>query len=167
MSSYLVESGSMTPKQHLIERFRALCDANGGPEEIADRTGLSAESLRQIYRGTKLPSGAARGIGPRAQKRLDLVYPGWSGLSTGQRSRLDTPALLKQLGDTLAAAPVEDRPSLASLLSQWASSGGAPNYRAAIAALLAGSPALATPAPSESNAMALHEAEAKPYRTGT
>lgn len=71
----------MSPKEHLIDRFRALCAAvPGGVQEIAIATDSSAEGLKQILAGTKLPSGSPRGVGPKLQKRLDERYPGWSGI---------------------------------------------------------------------------------------
>lgn len=69
----------MTPKQHLIAAFRALCDAEGGVDEVATTIRASAESLKQVYRGTALPkTGEPRGIGPSIQKKLEAHYPGWS-----------------------------------------------------------------------------------------
>lgn len=47
----------MSYKNHVIERFRALCSrVHGGVDQIADVTGLSAESLKQVLAGTKLPN---------------------------------------------------------------------------------------------------------------
>lgn len=68
----------MTPKQRLIARFRALCDRTaGGIEAVAVATGLSFEGLQQIYRGTALPSGEPRGVGPKIQRELSAAFPGW------------------------------------------------------------------------------------------
>lgn len=69
----------MTPKERLIEAFRALCDGtDGGLFAVADAIGASAESLQQVYNGYKLPSGEPRGIGPMLQKRLEERFPGWA-----------------------------------------------------------------------------------------
>lgn len=82
----------MTPKEHLIERLRALCEAAGGPDAVAERAEASAENLRQILAGTKLPTGQPRGVGPNLQRKLDVAYPNWSGLSTGgAHSAVDWP----------------------------------------------------------------------------
>lgn len=97
----------MSPKQHLIERLRALCGLHG-VETVADEIGASAENLRQIVSGTKLPSGAPRGVGPKIQRQLDRSYPGWAALSTNH----DRP-------DVRAALPVLVR-AIAQLTStQW------------------------------------------------
>lgn len=41
---------------------------------------MSAENLKQIVAGTKLPSGSPRGVGPALQRKLDAAFPGWSKL---------------------------------------------------------------------------------------
>ncbi len=71
----------MSPKTHLIERLRDLC-AQHGVGTVADATASSEENLKQILAGTKLPSGAPRGVGPTLQRRLDAAYPGWSALTS-------------------------------------------------------------------------------------
>lgn len=71
----------MSPKDHLIARLRALC-AEHGVDTVADATASSEENLKQILAGTRLPSGAPRGVGPTLQRRLDAAYPGWSALTS-------------------------------------------------------------------------------------
>lgn len=67
----------MTPKERLIERFKALCEKHG-VEVIAERIRSSPDSLKQVIAGTKLPSGKPRGVGPDIQQRLEKAFPGWS-----------------------------------------------------------------------------------------
>lgn len=66
----------MTPKERLIDGLRRLCDAHG-VEGVADTIQASAEGLRQILRGTLLPSGEPRGVGPTVAKKLSAAFPGW------------------------------------------------------------------------------------------
>lgn len=73
----------MRPKDKIRERLKALCDREGGVEAVAWAAGLSAEALKQVLSGVKLPSGRPRGIGPMATEKLEAKFPGWS----------DTPAL--------------------------------------------------------------------------
>lgn len=68
----------MTPKEHLIERLRALCGPGDGYQAIALEIDASAEGLKQILAGTKLPSGQPRGVGPELQRKLEARYPGWA-----------------------------------------------------------------------------------------
>lgn len=67
----------MSPRDVFVRALRSLCDAEGGPEKVADEAGVSAENLRQILAGTLLPSGRPRGVGPAVQRKLDERYPGW------------------------------------------------------------------------------------------
>lgn len=68
----------MTPKQQLIEAFKALCEREGGHVNVADEIGANEQNLWQILAGIKLPSGEPRGIGPNLQRKLEERYPGWS-----------------------------------------------------------------------------------------
>lgn len=68
----------MSPKDHLIHRLKLLCAAHGGVEAVADKAGLSADSLKQILAGYALPSGAPRGVGPGSAKKLEAAFPGWA-----------------------------------------------------------------------------------------
>lgn len=71
----------MSPKEHLIERLIALCDANGGPYNVAKLAGISTEGVSQIIQRKPLLSGAPRGVGPHVQHKLDTAFPGWAGLA--------------------------------------------------------------------------------------
>lgn len=94
----------MTIKDHLIECLKALCRANGGPEGVAEASGVSAENLKQIIGGTKLPSGRPRGVGPGVQSKLDAAFPGWARLPSNAPG--GRPALpgIDQAVEALAAA---------------------------------------------------------------
>lgn len=73
----------MTPKELLVDRLQALCDANGGPEGVAEKAGVSAENLAQVLAGTPLPSGRPRGIGPSVAERLEKAFPNWAVIAPG------------------------------------------------------------------------------------
>lgn len=70
----------VTPKEHLIGCLRALCADHGGPDGVAEAVGVSAENLKQILAGTKLPSKQPRGVGPTLQRKIEAVFPGWAQL---------------------------------------------------------------------------------------
>jgi hypothetical protein len=42
----------MTPKEHLIQRLRVLCNSVGGPDAVAQRARISAESQRRQDRSS-------------------------------------------------------------------------------------------------------------------
>jgi len=67
----------MTPKDRLIERFKALCKRHG-VDVIAREIRANVDNLKQIIAGTKLPSGAPRGVGPTLQRKLEAKYPNWA-----------------------------------------------------------------------------------------
>lgn len=48
---------------------------------MADAIDVSERNLEQIIKGTRLPSGEPRGVGPTIQKKLDKRYPGWANLA--------------------------------------------------------------------------------------
>lgn len=60
----------------LTEALRALC-RDAGLLQVADAAGLSAENLKQILAGYKLPSGNPRGVGRHTRARLDETFPTW------------------------------------------------------------------------------------------
>ena len=93
----------MTSKERLIEALRRLCArTEGGVEAVADRAKLSAESLKQVLAGTKLPkSGNPRGVGPTAQKALAMAFPGWD----------EAPAPRSSLVDEIAAVVAQLAPA--------------------------------------------------------
>lgn len=130
----------MTPKEHLIASFKLLCSTtSGGVEAIADEIDSSAETLKQVLKGTKLKSGEPRGIGPSLQRRLTKAYPGWAELSskpTPRAAPTDLEQALQIVGMALASVPKETRAALAANLSGWATDGGADHWRAAIHGVL-------------------------------
>lgn len=103
----------MTPKQKLIEALKRLC-AKHTVEAVAEKAGVSAENLQQIVKGTKLPKGEPRGVGPTLQRKLSAVYPGWDGYSevvvkiAERAARLDDKEQLILLGivDSMQTEPV-------------------------------------------------------------
>lgn len=89
-------NAGMTPKEHLIQCLKALCDANGGPEGVAEKAEISADNLKQIIAGTKLPkTGEPRGIGPLLQKKLDASFPGWAKLADPKAPQMLSAAALR------------------------------------------------------------------------
>jgi len=85
----------MTPKEQLVEALRVLCRQEGGYVPVADKIGVNDQTLHQIARGVKLPSGEPKGVGPTLQKKLEAHYPGWSQLREphrgGSRVRQESP----------------------------------------------------------------------------
>ena len=71
----------MTPKESMIQRLKALCTTHG-VDVVAYEAHVSADNLRQIVAGTKLESGAPRGVGPNLQRKLEARYPGWAEQAT-------------------------------------------------------------------------------------
>ena len=47
----------MTPKEELIEALRQLCKREGGAVAVAEAAGVNDQTLYQILKGIKLPSG--------------------------------------------------------------------------------------------------------------
>lgn len=80
----------MTPKQRLIEAFKALCEREGGHVNVADEIGANEQNLWQILAGIKLPSGEPRGVGPNLQRKLEERYPGWSTFTRQAPLHADT-----------------------------------------------------------------------------
>lgn len=74
----------MDVRTHLVESLRRLCLRAGGHRVVADAIGADEQSLQQILKGVKLPSGNAKGVGPTLQRKLDSAYPGWSSLPETQ-----------------------------------------------------------------------------------
>lgn len=97
----------MGAQEWLVERFRALCNASGGVDAVADKTGLSADYLKQIYKPgrTKLQvSKNARGLGPGALRALDEHYPDWF-LGGPDDERAAASPLAQSLADQIGAIP--------------------------------------------------------------
>lgn len=64
----------------IVLALRRLCDENGGADEVAQRARISAENVKQILRGVKLPSGQPRGVGRQLRDKITLAFPDWLGL---------------------------------------------------------------------------------------
>jgi hypothetical protein len=63
-----------------------LCEKHGGVDEVAEKAGVSAENLKQVLAGTKLPSGRPRGIGPTVRRKLEDAFPNWTQVHLGSSS---------------------------------------------------------------------------------
>lgn len=96
----------MTPKERMIQRLKDLC-ALHGVDVVAVEAKVSADNLRQIIAGTKLESGAPRGVGPTLQRKLEAKYPGWAD-----------PAIAADQGPRLPGKKFEDRHEVSN--SEWA-----------------------------------------------
>lgn len=68
-------------RQHLIDSLKRLCENTpGGFAAVAEAIQADDQSLYQIVKGVKLPSGNPKGVGPTLQKKLDAAYPGWADM---------------------------------------------------------------------------------------
>jgi hypothetical protein len=54
-----------------------LCENEGGYKAVAERAEVNPDHLWQILKGTRLPSGEMRGVGPSTRKKIGLVFPSW------------------------------------------------------------------------------------------
>lgn len=73
----------MTPREELIDALTALVQREGGYAAVADKIDANDQTIYQIVRGVKLPSGQPKGVGPALQAKLEAKFPGWSRLRTG------------------------------------------------------------------------------------
>jgi hypothetical protein len=82
----------MTPKEELIEALKQLCKREGGAVAVAEAAGVNDQTLYQILKGIKLPSGEPRGVGPGLQKKIEAAFPGWRTLGSSAPPRANIPA---------------------------------------------------------------------------
>ena len=145
----------------LTSALTTLCNREG-IEFVAATAEVSAENLRQILKGTKLPSGEPRRVGPRLRGKLSKAYPHWLNpvvtpfrdTGAGERS---TGELLKDAIQALAAIlesmPKSKRTVVSSALTLLADN---PNDvdtpTALISALIAGAKDSARETPMEPRA---------------
>lgn len=54
-----------------------LCEREGGYTVVAEKAGLNDQSLYQVIKGIRLPSGNAKSVGPAMRKALTRAYPDW------------------------------------------------------------------------------------------
>lgn len=54
-----------------------LCEREGGYTVVAEKAGLNDQSVYQVIKGIRLPSGNAKSVGPSMRKALSRVYPDW------------------------------------------------------------------------------------------
>lgn len=67
----------MTYEDPAVQALRRLAYQCGGVRAIADAIDANWQSLDQIVKGVKLPSGAPRGVGAQLRRKLSERYPGW------------------------------------------------------------------------------------------
>lgn len=65
-----------TPHDQAIQSLRSLCD-RVGIAQVAARSGLSSEYLRQLTKAYPLRSGNQRSVGRKAAAALTAAFPGW------------------------------------------------------------------------------------------
>lgn len=133
----------MSIKKQVIHALRALCAREGGPDAVADGAGISAEYIKQILAGVKLPSGETRGVGPKVASKLDARYPGWSNLGDNESEpqfdhKTNADETLDHFAQLLAMVPVERRVQLSESVAQWIKYGGQDLYRTTVRSLLLG-----------------------------
>jgi len=61
----------------IVESLRRLVAQHGGAVAVADKIGVNDQTIYQILKGIKLPSGRPKGVGPALRAKLDEHYPGW------------------------------------------------------------------------------------------
>lgn len=61
----------------MVEALRRLVSHEGGAVAVADEIDVNDQSIYQILKGVRLPSGRPRGVGPKLRAKLDARYPGW------------------------------------------------------------------------------------------
>lgn len=108
----------MTYEDPAVQAFRRLAASVGGVKVIAAVIDANRQSLDQIIKGVKLPSGASRGVGPGLRKKLSEHYPGWL-----TSSPTDTPA------DTakVISFPQTEKQSTDVVIHQWDTGGSMGN----------------------------------------
>lgn len=67
----------MPTHETILARLSGLCSRAGGYKVVAEAAGVSADNLRQVLQGAKLPSGELRSLGRRVQDRITTAYPDW------------------------------------------------------------------------------------------
>lgn len=67
----------MTYEDPAVQALRRLAIQCGGVRTIAEAIEANWQTLDQIVKGVKLPSGAPRGVGAQLRRKLSERYPGW------------------------------------------------------------------------------------------
>lgn len=83
----------MSYEDPAVAALKRLVVAQGGVRAVAEAIEANWQSLDQIVKGVKLPSGAPRGVGAQLRKKLSERYPGWlAGLQLDTTKVLSLPA---------------------------------------------------------------------------
>lgn len=83
----------MSYEDPAVAALKRLVVAQGGVRAVAEAIEANWQSLDQIVKGVKLPSGAPRGVGAQLRKKLSERYPGWlAGLQRDTTKVLSLPA---------------------------------------------------------------------------
>jgi SOS-response transcriptional repressor LexA len=61
----------------LTAALARLCEREGGYAVVAEKAGLNDQSIYQVIKGVKLPSGNPKGVGPAMRNALTRAYPQW------------------------------------------------------------------------------------------
>lgn len=69
----------------MVEALRRLVAREGGAVAVADGIDVNDQSIYQILKGVRLPSGRPKGVGPTLRAKLDARYPGWLAAVTPAR----------------------------------------------------------------------------------
>ena len=143
----------------LVDALRRLVEREGGAVAVADAAGVNDQTIYQVLKGIKLPSGNPKGVGPKLRAGLDKAFPGWraaplvsalqavpsapqDGAQTMRAADAAPPALtladaLEMLGIALAVdMPADVRDDLADALAKLARRGGAARDQAQVLQLL-------------------------------
>jgi phage repressor protein C with HTH and peptisase S24 domain len=78
-----------------VQALIRLCDIVGGYKALAETIDANPQSIYQIVRGIKLPSGRPKGVGSNLREKLNQRHPGW--LYTEQPSKPPTQHLVVPL----------------------------------------------------------------------
>jgi hypothetical protein len=159
ISSDLLEHPAMSDEypateDPLVKALQRLLAAEGGHIAVADKTGISDQSLYQI--ATCRPdskSGKLKSVGPKIRRALTAAYPNWltqsspvsaaeekdTALHLGGRQLPPISAALDVVLDALSAAPARDklRTAVMAVLED-----DSPQYRQRLAELITPSPAV-------------------------
>lgn len=108
-SSVMLEYGMDDPA---VAALRRLVEQEGGATVVADAIGANDQTIYQILKGVKLPSGNPKGVGPTIRKRLSARYPGWLGQGwTNQQHPIGGPDTWGSLAQQLSHLSLEDVPT--------------------------------------------------------
>jgi hypothetical protein len=75
----------------LVAALRVLVEREGGWVAVGDAIGHNDQSIYQILKGIRLPSGKPKGVGPNLRKKLDTHYPGWLSLAASPVAGCSSP----------------------------------------------------------------------------